>query len=261
VVVAESSWGSLVAELGGDLVDVTSVVSKPDADPHDYEPTADDARAISSAKYVIVNGVGYDEWASRIVDSNGDASQLVLDIGALVGAHEGDNPHRWYFPAEVRKVIDRVVEDFKRIDPARSAAFDQRKADFESQQLVRYTDALATIHQHAGAPVAASESLFVGIADATGLVLATPASFSTAISEGIDPTVQDRSTVESQIRTRAVTVFVFNPQNSTPDVTLLRDAARSAGIPVVEFTETLVGADFIDWQVTQLQRLAEALGP
>jgi zinc/manganese transport system substrate-binding protein len=262
VVASTSAWGSLAADLGGDLVDVTSIVSNPDADPHDYEPTADDARTITTAKYVIFNGVGYDEWARRVVDSNGDKSQVVLDIGALVGANAGDNPHRWYFPDDVRKVVDRIVEDYKRLDPAKAAAFEQRKADFESQRFNRYTDAIASIRQnHAGVPVGASESLFIGIADATGLHLATPTSFVTAISEGIDPSVQDKSTVEDQIATNAIKVFVFNPQNSTPDIANLVAAAKAKQIPVVEFTETLVGATFIDWQVTQLQRLADALGP
>jgi zinc/manganese transport system substrate-binding protein len=262
VVASTSAWGSLAAQVGGDLVDVTSIVANPDADPHDYEPTAEDARTISSAKYVIFNGVGYDEWARKVIDSNNDKSQLVLDIGALAGVSEGDNPHLWYFPADVRKVVDRLVEDFKRIDPADAQAFDQRKASFETQQFKRYTNALDTIRQnHESQPVGASESLFVGIASATGLELVTPSSFVTAISEGVDPSVQDKSTVENQISTKAIKVFVYNPQNSTPDIANLVDAAKAQQIPVVEFTETLVGPTFIDWQVTQLQHLADALGP
>ena len=170
MVASTSAWGSLAAQVGGDLVEVTSIVSDPDADPHDYEPTAEDARTISTAKYVILNGVGYDEWARRVVDSNDDQSQLVLDIGALAGANRGDNPHRWYFPDDVRKVVDRFVDDFKRIDPAHAPDFDRRKADFEAQQFTRYTEALDSIRQqHAGEPVGASESLFVPIAEATGL--------------------------------------------------------------------------------------------
>jgi zinc/manganese transport system substrate-binding protein len=262
VVAAESSWGSLAAELGGDLVAVKSIVANPDADPHAYEPTADDARTISTAKYVIFNGVGYDEWARRVVQSNANKSQLVLDIGALVGAKAGDNPHRWYFPDDVRKVVDRIVDDYKRIDPAHAAAFDKSKADFESNRFKRYTDMISSIRQkYAGTSVGASESLFVGIADATGLDLATPRSFVTAISEGVDPSVQDKSTVEQQIATKAIKVFVFNPQNSTPDIANLVDEAQRQSIPVVKFTETLVpeATTFIDWQVTQLQALADAL--
>jgi zinc/manganese transport system substrate-binding protein len=262
VVAAESSWGSLAAQVGGDLVDVTSIVSNPDADPHDYEPTAEDARTLSTAQYVIFNGVGYDEWARRVLDSNNDSSQLVLDVGAAVGVHDGDNPHRWYFPDNVRTVIDRMVEDFKRIAPANAPAFDQRKAAFDAQQFTQYRDAIDAIREtRANDPVGASESLFEGIAEATGLLVVTPSSFVTATSEGIDPSAQDRATAENQIATKAIKVFVFNPQNSTPDIANLVELARTNAIPVVEFTETLVGATFIDWQVAQLRQLANALGP
>jgi len=261
VVATTSAWGSLAAQVGGDLVEVTSIVANPDADPHDYEPTAEDARAISTAKYVIFNGVGYDEWARNVVESNDDKSQLVLDVGALAGVQQGDNPHRWYFPDDVRKVVDRLVEDFKRIDPAHAPDFDRRKADFEAQQLERYTDAIASIRQrHAGEPVGSSESLFVPLADATDLRLATPEAFVNAISEGVDPSLQDKSAVDALIATKSIKAFVFNPQNSTRDIANLVDQAKAAGIPVVEFTETLVGSTFIDWQVTQLERLADALG-
>jgi len=262
VVVAESAWGSLAAQLAVGRIHVTSLVANPDADPHDYEPTADDARALSTARYVIFNGVGYDEWAHRIVESNDDPAQTVLDIGTLVGAGAGDNPHRWYFPDDVRRVVDRIVADFKKIDPADAAAIDQRKTEFVASEFVRYEGAIASIRsKYRGVPVGASESLFVGIADATDLQIATPRSFVNAISEGADPTVDDKSTVDAQIATKAIKVFVFNPQNSTPDVANIVQAANHAGIPVVEFTETLVpqGATFVDWQVAQLTALADAL--
>ena len=262
VVAAESSWGSLAAQLGGDLVHVTSIVANPDADPHDYEPTADDARTISTAKYVIFNGVGYDEWARRVVASNASKNQQVLDIGAVVSVQQGGNPHRWYFPVDVRRVIDRIVDDYKKLDPANAASYDQHKADFESSQLKRYDDLLSLIRQkYEGVPVGASESLFVGIADATGLDLVTPGSFLAAISEGRDPTVQDKTTVEQQIAKNEIKVYVFNPQNSTPEIANLVDQVGLHEVPIVKFTETLVPANatFVDWQVTQLQALADAL--
>lgn len=260
IVVAESSWGSLAAQLGGDRVHVTSIVANPDADPHDYEPTADDARTISTAQYVVFNGVGYDEWARRVVDSNADKRQTVLDIGALVGAQQGDNPHRWYFPGEVHKVVAQIVADYKRIDPDHSSEFDRLRADFEAKELKSYDDMLGEIRtRFAGVQVGASESVFEGIADATGLVVATPKLFITAISEGIDPSLQDKATFEEQITTNAIKVLVFNPQNATPDIVHLLDKARAQGIPIVPFSETLAGHTFTDWQVDQLQQLADGL--
>src|SRR5437016_1791787 len=60
VIAAENVWGRLAEQVGGAHVHVTSLISNPSTDPHDYEPTPSDARAISSAGYVITNGLGYD---------------------------------------------------------------------------------------------------------------------------------------------------------------------------------------------------------
>src|SRR5215471_6874763 len=67
VVAAESMWGSIAAQLGGDRVSVTSIVSDPNADPHEYESSAGDARAFATATYIIVNGAGYDAWATTLL--------------------------------------------------------------------------------------------------------------------------------------------------------------------------------------------------
>src|SRR5437870_6260138 len=60
VVAAENFWGSLVSQLGGTHTQVLSIVSDPNADPHEYESNAANARAIANANLVIVNGAGYD---------------------------------------------------------------------------------------------------------------------------------------------------------------------------------------------------------
>lgn len=261
VVVAENFWGSIAAQLGGDRVDVTSLITSPDTDPHDYEPTAQDGREIAGARYVIFNGLGYDAWASKAVDANPSASRKVLDVGALLGHKEGDNPHRWYFPGDVERVIARITADYKRLDPGQATYFDRQHDAFETTGLKRYKDLLAEIKQkYAGTPVGASESIFVGLAEATGLNLLTPSSFLTAISEGTDPTAQDKATADQQITAKQVKVFVFNSQNSTPDVKTLVDAARANGIIVTTITETPPkDLSFEDWQSQQLQRLADAL--
>src|SRR4051812_31697810 len=85
VVAAENVWGSLAAQLGGDRVEVTSLVKGPDAAPPDYEPTPADARRVASAQYVIGNGVGYDPWLAKLLAADGRGSRLVVDVGRLVG--------------------------------------------------------------------------------------------------------------------------------------------------------------------------------
>jgi zinc/manganese transport system substrate-binding protein len=109
--------------------------------------------------------------------------------------------------------------------------------------------------------VGASESIFEPLAQALGLKLVTPASFLKAISEGTEPTAADKTTVDRQIKSRRIKVWVFNSQNSTPDVARITGAARKKGIPVTTITETPAPASvrFQDWQSRQLEALAAAL--
>ncbi|MHB8670288.1 MAG: metal ABC transporter solute-binding protein, Zn/Mn family, partial [Acidimicrobiales bacterium] len=191
VVAAENSWGSLAAQLGGDHARVGSIISNPATDPHSYEPTPRDGRAIASAQYVVFSGIGYDEWARRAVEADPVRARRVLDVGGLLGLKVGDNPHRWYFPGDVRRVIDQIASDYEAIDPADAPYFEQQRQTLRTAGLGRYDQLLAGIRRdYAGTPVGASESIFVGLAEATGLDLKTPHSFMTAISEGNEPAAQ-----------------------------------------------------------------------
>jgi zinc/manganese transport system substrate-binding protein len=262
VVAAENFWGSLAQQLGGAHAKVTSIIDNPDADPHDYEPTAADARAVAGAGLVLVNGVGYDAWASKLINANRASNRIVLTVGDLVGAKDGDNPHRWYNPADVRTVIDQLTADLKKADPADAAFFDTQHDTVLRTSLKTYFGLIDQIRtSYAGTPVGASESIFAMLAPATGLTLLTPASFLTAISEGSDPTSQDKATIDAQIKNKQIKVYVYNSQNATPDVQAQVTAARSHAIPVTTITETLTpaGASFQDWQVVQLTALKQAL--
>jgi zinc/manganese transport system substrate-binding protein len=262
IVAAENVWGSIALQLGGDHVLVTSIISNPNSDPHDYEPTTNDARLIASARYVIANGAGYDPWAKKLLDANPVAGRRALDVGAFVGKKDGDNPHLWYDPDVVARVADKITADLKAFEPAGEADFDRQHEQFANGALKPYRNLLATIRQrYAGTPVGATESIFVYMAQALDLRLVTPPGFMQAISNGQEPTVQDKATFDEQVTHKRISVLIVNKQNATPDTTILQQKAQAAGIPVVEITETLVPATatFQDWQFAQLQALQQAL--
>jgi zinc/manganese transport system substrate-binding protein len=263
IVAAENFWGSIATQLGGDRVCVRSIIVNPDTDPHAYEAKPSDARLIANARYVIVNGAGYDPWVPKLISANPVSGRTVLTVGDLVGKKEGDNPHLWYSPEYVARVIDRINTDLDAIDPRDASYFDQQKTQYLAVGLKDYLGTLATIRQkYHGTPVGATESVFAYLADATSLNLITPPEYMKAISEGSDPSAADKATIEQQISSKAIKVFVFNSQNSTKDVVALVDKARSAKIPVAQVTETLspAGATFQDWQTKQLQGLLAVLG-
>ncbi|HWX43725.1 MAG TPA: zinc ABC transporter substrate-binding protein [Solirubrobacteraceae bacterium] len=262
VVAAENFWGSIAAQLGGAKVQVRSIIVNPSTDPHSYEPTAQDARAMAGARLAIVNGVGYDEWASKLLAANPLGGRVVLNVGELLGLHNGDNPHRWYYPANVHAVVNQIVADYDRLDPAGAAYFAQQRQTFETRGLARYDELRREIRaRYAGTPVGYSESIFQGLGEDLGLRLLTPYSFAKAIAEGSEVTAQDKHTVDSQAEARKIAVWVFNSQNVTPDVQRVNELARAAHIPIATVTETLspAGDSFEQWQVAELEGLARAL--
>jgi zinc/manganese transport system substrate-binding protein len=261
VVAAESTWGSIAAQIGGDRVEVTDIISNPAADPHDYEPTSEDARAIAGAQLAFVNGIGYDFWATDLIEAN-PAPPKVVEVGRVGALGVGDNPHQWYSPAAVRRVAARMNLVYRIAEPEGAAYFRQRRLHFERVGLREYDELIARIRSRfGGTPVGASEGIFAPLASALGLRLVTPPGFLHAVSEGTEPTPADKTAADRQIADRQIAVWVYNSQNTTPDVQRLNDAAEAAGIPVTRVTEmpTPEGVSFQVWQVRQLRSLEAAL--
>jgi zinc/manganese transport system substrate-binding protein len=262
VVVAENFWGSIATQVGGSHVHVTSIIVDPNADPHSYEPTAADARAVADAQYVIVNGAGYDPWADRLLQANPASGRKELNVGNFNGKHEGDNPHMWYNPNYVTSVANKIRDDLKALDPADATSFDQSAQSFLTTSLKQYHDLIAAIKaRYSGTPVGATESIFSYLAPALGLNLITPYSYLKAVSEGEDISAADEATVEQQIRQKQIKMLVYNSQNTPNNIQALISLARANHIPVATITETLTpaNASFQEWQSAQLQGIQSAL--
>ncbi|MGH7687841.1 MAG: metal ABC transporter solute-binding protein, Zn/Mn family [Candidatus Dormibacteria bacterium] len=261
VVAAENFWGSIVTQLGGTHVSVTSIVSDPNADPHDYQSSASNARAFATAQYVILNGAGYDNWASSLLDANQSSSRTVFTVADLLGKKEGDNPHFWYSPSYVTQVADRITGDLSKVDSGDASYFAQQRATLTSD-LKPYTDRIGAIKQQfSGRKVAATESIFVYMASALGLDLISPPEFMQAVSEGNDPPASTVTAFQQQLQTGQATVLVYNQQTATDVTTNLRQLASQKNIPIVGVTETIQPPDtsFELWQVGELNDLQNAL--
>jgi zinc/manganese transport system substrate-binding protein len=262
VVAAENFWGSIAKQIGGSHASVQSIIVNPAQDPHSYEPEAGDARTMATAQLAIVNGVGYDPWAPKLLAANPVDGRIVLTVGSLFGLHEGDNPHRWYDPAEVERVAGDVAAALSKLDPEHSSYYARQLKTFETAGLGHYHALIARIRQrYAGVPVGASESIFALQAPSLGLNLITPPSFMKAISEGTEVTAQDAAETQRQITGHRIKVWVYNSQNVTPEIQQLTALARSQDIPVATVTETLspAGDSFQRWQSAQLEGIEAAL--
>jgi len=262
VVAAENFWGSIAAQLAGSRGRVQSIITDPSQDPHSYEPKPSDARTLATAELAIVNGIGYDPWAPKLLAANPVSGRLVLTVGDLFGLKAGDNPHRWYDPANVEAVASAITGDLRRLDPRDAAYFDRQHQAFEIAGLAAYHRLIAQIRaRYSGVAVGASESIFAPLAPSLGLDLITPPSFMKAISEGAEASPADSAAAGRQISNHQIKVWIYNSQNATPDIQRLTGLARSAHIPIATVTETLspASASFQQWQVAQLQGLERAL--
>jgi zinc/manganese transport system substrate-binding protein len=261
VVAGENFWGSLAVQLGGTKASVQSVVTDPNADPHEYETSTSDARAFADADLVILNGAGYDDWGRKLLDANPRSLRQVLDVAQLIGKKAGENPHFWYDPGYVVKVADSITAKYKAVDAADAGYFDAQRTAFDTA-LKPYEQRIAEIKsKYSGVQIGATESIFEYMAAALGLNLISPPEFMDAVAEGNDPPASAVIAFNNQVSGRQIKVLVYNVQTATAVTTNVKRLAAQNDIPVVGVSETMqpVSASFQDWQLAQLITLQNAL--
>lgn len=274
VVVSVDQWGDIVSALGGDCAKVTTVLAGSSVDPHDFEPSPADAAKFQGAQMVVINGGHYDEWAAKLAQSTAPDAVVVSAIGAGDDDHDHDhgdgghahehssNPHAWYNPAAVTGLADTITEELSQLAPDARDYFTQRRAEFTTS-MQPYQQLITDIkNKAAGKRYAATEAVFDDMAAAVGLVNATPAGYQAASSNEADPSPADLDAFLRLLADHGVDVLIYNTQTEGSLPGQIRAAAESAGIPVVDVTETVApGTDsFEAWQVNQLTALAKALG-
>jgi len=261
IVAGENFWGSLVLQLGGAHVQVLSIVTDPNADPHEYESSITDARAIANANYVIVNGAGYDDWALKLISASNNPNQKVLNVANLLGKKEGDNPHFWYSPSYVNETVHQMCSDLVSLDPADAGYYNQQYVSLNASLGV-YNGRIDEIRQQfAGTEVASTESIFEYLANATGLDLVSPPAFMQAVSEGNDPPAQSVVEFQQQLQSGSLRVLVYNNQTVTPLTDNMKALAAQNNVTTVGVTETIQPPEllFQDWMSAELISLQNAL--
>jgi len=266
VVAAENFWGSLVSQIGGAHVSVTSIITDPNTDPHEYQANDSDEIAIKNAQYVILNNVGYDAWATELVGADGDTNQTVLNIGDSLGVSVSGgivtgNPHLWYNPNYVNETVAWMYHNLTSIAPSLTGYFTGQYDNLTASLGHLYGEIGLIKEQFAGTVVASTESIFVYLANATGLNLVSPPAFMEAVAEGNDPPDSSVVTFQCQLESGHVRVLVFNAQTVTPITTSMKSIAQSNNVTELSVTETIVPptATFQEWMGGELNALYVAL--
>jgi zinc/manganese transport system substrate-binding protein len=259
VVAAENVYGDIARQIGGPQVPVTSILTNPDQDPHEFEASPSTARAFADAALVIVNGAGYDAWAATLLAASPSSSRAVVVVAALLHKAVGDNPHVWYDPAAGQALAETLASVFAQLDPAHHEEYQRRLTAFRVSMRPLDSRIAEMRARYSGTPVTATEPVFGYMAAALGLDMRN-AEFQLAVMNDTEPSASAIAAFEKDLRTRAVKVLLYNSQTSEALTRRMRKIAADSGVPVVGVTETEPpGEEYQKWMSSQLDALDRAL--
>ncbi len=264
VVASTDVWGSVAQAVAGDDATVSSIVTNGSADPHSFEASPSDAAAIADASIVVYNGGGYDSWVDAVLENHRNVPTVnaySLLNAAAVGEPQPANEHIFYELNTAKAVASRVAERLAVDRPDKAAEFRSRAEEFgrKADAILQREREIGTARP--GAAVVATEPVAHYLVRAAKVDDKTPEGFSNAIEQDTDPAPVDVAAMLDLITKREVSALLYNDQTSTEVTKKVRAAAESAGVPVMEVTETLpAGKDYLTWQSDTAERLAAALG-
>ncbi|MFF2502491.1 metal ABC transporter solute-binding protein, Zn/Mn family [Streptomyces sp. NPDC058067] len=263
VTASTNVYGDITQQIGGDQVEVTSVISDPSQDPHSYEANTQNQLTLSKAKVVIENGGGYDDFIDRMLGSgNNSSAQLINAVKVSGRTTPGSelNEHVWYDFPSVAKIADRIAAALGKADPAHAATFTKNAATLKGKLAGLEAKEADIKKKHDGEAIGITEPVPLYLTEASGLVNKTPKEFSEAIEEGHDVSPKVLQETLALYSGKQVKALVHNAQTSGPQSEKVVNAAKNAHIPVVPVTETLPkGKDYLGWMTSNVDALASAL--
>ncbi|MBD8086343.1 zinc ABC transporter substrate-binding protein [Limosilactobacillus sp. c9Ua_26_M] len=260
VVTSLNFYGETAKEVAGKYGKVTSIIDNASVDPHDYQPGTAQANQVGNANVVIENGLGYDEWLNKVVKSNSQRySPKVINVGQLMGKRSGDNEHLWYEAVTMKKLAQRLANQYSRIDPAHRDYYQQNTQKYIAS-LKPLDREIAQIKANVNSEnnkVAVSEPVFDYSLTALGYQVVDQ-HFEKAIEDGNDPSPQDIQQLQSAIKNHEIAFFVENSQTSDHVVNGLVKLARENNVPVLKVTETKPNntKNYQEWMLKQYRALS-----
>ncbi|MBN8204610.1 zinc ABC transporter substrate-binding protein [Microbacterium esteraromaticum] len=292
VVASTNVYGQLAASIGGDRVEVTSLIDSAAKDPHSYEATARDRLAVQKADLVIENGGGYDAFIQELAEGSDavviTAAEFSHDYPDAIGddhaddAHaeddhdhaedhseedhaghshiEGFNEHVWFDVHTISHVTEQIAADLSALDPEGEADYTAALEELNGELSAIETE-LDELHERLeGTTVFITEPLPGLLAAAAGLDDVAPDGFASAVEEGNDVAPATLLEALAVIEDGTVGAVLTNVQTGGAETDRVEQAATDAGIPVVAFSE-LLEADqtYAEWMRAAISDLAAAL--
>jgi len=262
VIGAENEYANVLGQIGGRYVQVSAILDNPSTDPHTFEASPRVAQEVSAAQLIVQNGVGYDTWISRMESASPNPNRKVIVVQHLLGLPDStSNPHLWYDPATMPKVAQAMAADLSAIQPAHAAYFQANRQAFD-RSLTPWLDAIAQFKaKYPNTKVATTEPVADYLLSAMGIKNLTPFTFQLNIMNGVEPAPQDIARENSFFTQHKVKAFAYNQQVTSALTTSIRQAALTAGVPVVGVYETMPtpGYNYQSWMLAEVEALQKAV--
>lgn len=259
IVAAENMYGDIAKQIGGVHVDVTTILSNPDQDPHSFELTPSVGYALTKAQLVIINGVGYDAWADRLLSHQTQNRPKIILAQDILGKKMGDNPHLWYDIDGMQKLSQYLAKQYIALMPENRNLFETNLAQF-SNQLTQIKKRIETIKsQHLGLFVAATEPVCGIMVEKLGFEMGEQ-NFQWVIMNGGEPSPRQVAQFEDDLRQKKIKLLFYNAQVITPETDRLKQIANQANIPIIGVSETMPeGMSYQQWMNDTLSKIEAAL--
>ena len=257
----ENEYADVIAQIGGPYVRVTAIETDPNTDPHSFEISPKIAGQIARADLLVENGLGYDDWADKMLAAAPKAARQVINVQHLRNLPDNTpNPHLWYDPATMPAVAGALAGALSRLQPAHAGYFHAQTTRFDAALKPWFAALAAFKAAHPGAPVAVTEPVGDYMLQAAGTDIRTPFSLQAAIMNGTDPAPQDVTTENALFTGHQVRVFVYNQQVTNPLTASFLSLAKRNGVPVVGVYETMpTGYTYQSWMLAEVVALEKAL--
>jgi zinc/manganese transport system substrate-binding protein len=263
VVASFSILADFVKNVGGDKVDVTSLVGA-NGDIHVFTPAPSDAKTVGDVKLLVINGLGLEGWLPRLVQSSGSKAAIVTASNGIAPLSHGSDadPHAWQSVANAKIYVANIRDALAAADPANTRTF-RTNAD-------RYLAELDVLDAEVRAAVAnipperrrviSTHNAFGYFAAAYGIEFIAPSGVSTEN----EPSARDIAAIIRQIKAEKIpAVFLEN----ISDDRLIRRIASETGAAVggTLYSDSLTGEKgpaptYIDLVRHNIKALTSALG-
>jgi zinc/manganese transport system substrate-binding protein len=277
IVASTNVWGDIASSVGGDLVQVVSIIDSFSQDPHSYEASARDQLAVKNADVIVANGGGYDSFIDTLAQAAGKETIVYAYLAEEAEEeakeeedhdedhnedhhHDHGNEHVWYDFHVVEDFATRLAQQLKTLDPENSAEYAANLEEFLVGIESLEERAAAVAAQVSGVKIISSEPVADYLLAELGLVNITPKSFSQAIEEELDVSPKDLLEIQNLISTKLVDLFVVNIQTGSVQIDALVKLAESSGVAVIKVSELLPeGLGYLAWMEQNISAIEAGL--